>query len=70
MRLRRAEYDEAIADYTHALKLRPDIAWSLYGRGVAELRKGMKDKGQADIDAAIKLQPHIAEQASRRNIGP
>ena len=70
MRLRRGEYDQAIADYTRALKLRPNIAWSHYGRGVAELRKGMKDQGHADIDAAIKLQPHIAEEASQHHIGP
>jgi len=50
--------------------LQPNVAWSHYGRGVAELRKGMKDEGQADIDAALKLQPQIAAVARERNIGP
>ena len=70
VRLRRGEYDQAIVDYTRALKLQPDLAWSHYGRGVAELREGMKDQGQADIDAAIKLQPDIAAEARQREIGP
>jgi Flp pilus assembly protein TadD len=70
VRLRRGEYAQAIADYTRALKLQPGLAWSHYGRGVAELREGMTDQGQADINAAIKLQPHIADEARQRDIGP
>ena len=54
-----------IADSAAALKLRPKTAWSLFGRGQAELRKGLKAQGEADVAAAIALDPKVQEQAKR-----
>jgi tetratricopeptide (TPR) repeat protein len=61
--LRRGEYDRAIADYDEALKARPNSAWSLYGRGLAKLKKGLKAEGEADLGAAARLDPHVPERA-------
>jgi hypothetical protein len=41
---------------------------SLYGRGVAKLKKGLKTDGDADILAASALNPKIADEA--KSIGP
>lgn len=37
--LRLGQFDDAIADYNAALKINPKIASSLYGRGVAKLKR-------------------------------
>jgi len=68
--LRQSNYDKAIADYDAALRLRPKIAWSLYGRGLARQHKGMTAEARADIDAATALQPQIADMARKYGIGP
>ena len=68
--LRRGEYDRAIDDYDAALKLRPNLAWALYGRGVARLFKGEAAAGDADIAAAKALAPRIAEITRARGIAP
>ena len=68
VRLRRGEYDKAIADYDMALAARPHEAWSLYGRGLAELRSNRKVDGQADVAAALALRPRLADEAKRYGI--
>jgi len=65
-----ADFDKSIADYNAALSLQPKLAWSLYGRGLDELRKGMSAKGQADIAAATALAPLLPEEAKRRGLEP
>ena len=71
VQLRRGKWDRSIEDYDAALLAkRPKQAWSLYGRGVARMRKGMKAEAQADIDAAIALDAHIAEDAAHFGIAP
>lgn len=67
--LRRGDFDKAIADYDHALNLHPS-AWSHYGRGVAEFRKGMSEQGKADIAAAVALSPNVADEAQKHGISP
>jgi tetratricopeptide (TPR) repeat protein len=66
----KGRYDQSITDYNEALKLNPKMAPSLYGRGVAELRKGMADAGQADIKAAVALRPNVAAAASEAGLTP
>ena len=66
--LRRGEYDRAIDDYDAALKLRPNLPWALYGRGVARTYKGDAAAGAADIAAAKALNPRIAEITRQRGI--
>jgi tetratricopeptide (TPR) repeat protein len=68
--LRLGEYDKSIADYDASLALEPRNAWSLYGRGVGRLRKGMAAEGQADIAAAIGIRPTIAQEAKKHGIAP
>jgi hypothetical protein len=54
--------DEAIADYNSALQLSPRLASSLFGRGVAKLKKGDTDGGNADIAAAKAIQADVADE--------
>ncbi len=50
--LRLGQYDAAITDYDAVLAKEPKLSASLYGRGIAKLRKGMKAEGNADLTAA------------------
>jgi tetratricopeptide (TPR) repeat protein len=68
--LRMNQLPRAISDYSAVLKRDGKNAWSLYGRGVAELRKGDAAKGQADIAEADKLEPKITERARSLGIAP
>ena len=68
--LRLGQWDEAIADYTAALKLAPGLPESLYGRGVARLRKGMTAEGQADIRTATATDPELPERAKQYGFAP
>ena len=66
--LRRGEYDQAIADYNAALAIRANLAWSLFGRGVAQIYKGERAAGDLDIAAAKAIAPKIVETARSRGI--
>ncbi|MDR1786864.1 MAG: tetratricopeptide repeat protein [Treponema sp.] len=54
------EYDKAIADYTYALMLDPNIALAHNNRGLAYLIKSEYDPAIKDFNKAIKLDPHFA----------
>ena len=56
----KGDLDRAIADYTEAIRLDRANAYSLYGRGVAKLKKGDTAGGNADIAAAKAIKPDIA----------
>ncbi len=68
--LRMGRLDEAIAQYAAAVKLQPRDAVALYGRGVAELKKGAKTEGETDIAAARAITPTVAEQFKRLGVTP
>jgi Flp pilus assembly protein TadD len=68
--LRANRLGNAIDDYNEALKINPKIPWSLYGRGIAELRKGMNVQGEADIAAAKALAPRLPEYAQKVGVSP
>jgi tetratricopeptide (TPR) repeat protein len=70
VRLRLGDYDKSIADFDAALALRPESAWSLYGRGVARIRRKYAALGQADMSAAAAVSPSIADDFARRGITP
>jgi tetratricopeptide (TPR) repeat protein len=54
-------YDQAVADYSKALSLKPDPV--AYGdRGLVYAKQGHKDLAEADFRAALKLDP--TDQAS------
>lgn len=55
VKLRLGRFDEAIADFDRALGLQPAQAASLYGRGLAKIRKGDKAGGEQDMAAARRL---------------
>ncbi len=68
--LRMGAYDQSIADYDVSLKFNPKNAWSLYGRGMDELRKLQTAAGEADIAQATAIFPQVADEFKRRGIVP
>jgi tetratricopeptide (TPR) repeat protein/predicted aspartyl protease len=70
VRLRLGDNDKAIDDYDAALKLNPQLAGALYGRGIAKIRKKKIAEGEADITNAEKIAPKIAEQFKALGIAP
>ena len=53
-------HDQAIADYTQAIALKPDYAVAYDNRGNAFDSKGLYDQAIADHSQAIALQPGLA----------
>ena len=68
--LRMGDLDKAIADYDQALGAQPKLAWSLYGRGLARLKKGQIAEGKADIAAAVALDRGIPARANKYGLAP
>jgi tetratricopeptide (TPR) repeat protein len=68
--LRMGRFDDAIVQYTAAIGQQPKLAPALYGRGLAELKKGDKAKGEADIAAANAIAPGLAAQYRRFGLAP
>ena len=52
---------EAITDYDAALKIDPNYASALYGRGTAKLKKGDNSGGNSDIASAKAIQSDVAD---------
>jgi tetratricopeptide (TPR) repeat protein len=59
-RLDSREYDEAISDFTEAIKLDPTCAPAFIGRGRAWARKHYRDRELADYSEAIRIDPNNA----------
>lgn len=70
VRLRLGDYDKSIDSYGAALKIRPKNAWTLYGRGLAELKKNHRSEGEADIAEAVKIAPGVADIYKRMDLNP
>jgi tetratricopeptide (TPR) repeat protein len=68
--LRLGRFEAAVSDYDTALAKVPNQAPSLYGRGIAERRKGDKQKGDADIAAARQLEAGVADTFDRVGVTP
>ncbi len=68
--LRLGRHDEAIAQYTAALKAQPRDASALYGRGLAELKKGQKTESDADLAAATAITPTVGAQYKQWGLAP
>ncbi|WP_454886763.1 DUF3857 domain-containing protein [Sphingomonas oryzagri] len=60
--LRLGRFDEAVAEYSQILAKAPGAVSSLYGRALAEQRKGDDAAASRDAEAAMKLSPHIRER--------
>ncbi|MHB9291489.1 hypothetical protein Holit_00566 [Hollandina sp. SP2] len=57
----RGDHDNAIADYTDALRLAPNLAAAYYKRGSAYNRQGMYDWAIEDYNAALRIDPSNAD---------
>jgi tetratricopeptide (TPR) repeat protein len=66
--LRMGQYDRAIDDYNAALQITPNIAWSVYGRGLAK-RHTNDPSSQADLNAAVAIDPSLPARARALGIG-
>ena len=64
--LAKGNYDEAFADYSHAIKLKKNDAKPFTNRGIALSKQGKVDKAIADFDRAIELDPKYGAAYSRR----
>lgn len=60
------QLDRAIADYSHAIRIKPDYANAYRNRGRAYGRTGRYDDAIADFDRAIKLDPNDVGAYSNR----
>jgi len=70
LRLKMGDYDKSISDFDASLKLSPNDAWALYGRGIAKMHKNRAAEGEADVASAVKIRPAIAESYKKRGILP
>jgi hypothetical protein len=61
---------DAVEDYNSALRINPNMASSLYGRGLAEQRMAEKAQGQDDLAAAQKLDKGIAQRFAKMGLTP
>ena len=64
--LEREDYDIAIADFTEALRLAPDMEAAYFYRGNAYYRKDDLDRAIADYTQAIRLNPNDAAAYNNR----
>jgi predicted aspartyl protease/tetratricopeptide (TPR) repeat protein len=66
--LRRGQETQAMAEFTEAIELRPRSPWSLYGRGLARVRRGDAAAADTDFAAARQLDPGIDEAVRRAGL--
>jgi tetratricopeptide (TPR) repeat protein len=52
------QYDEAIINYTKAIKIRPNNDWAYKSRGEVYVKLGKYDEALADYNQAIKINPN------------
>ena len=62
----KGQTDQAIRDYTEAIRLKPDDAKAFNNRGIVHGRKGQYDRAIADYDQAIRLKPDDAKAFNNR----
>jgi tetratricopeptide (TPR) repeat protein len=62
------EYERAIKDFSHAIKLHPDNAASFDGRGLAHANRSNFELAIKDYDQAIKLKPDHASAFYHRGL--
>ena len=55
--LDKGKYDDAIADYTKAIALDPNVATAYTNRGLAYKKKGDKEQAIADFRKALEIDP-------------
>ncbi len=70
MLLREGDYRKAVEDFDANLKIQPQNARALYGRGVAEARLNRRADSERDIAAAEGVAPKIAERFAHLGFSP
>jgi tetratricopeptide (TPR) repeat protein/predicted aspartyl protease len=70
VQFRLGDYDKSIGSYDAAFKIRPKNAWTLYGRGLAKLKKNNRTGGEADIEAAVSIAPGVADAYKKMGLDP
>ena len=68
--LRLARYDDAISMFSKAIEFRPMMPTSLFGRSIAERRRGDARAADSDVTAARKADPDIDRQFSGLGLAP
>lgn len=63
--IRRGEWARAIKDYDQALRINPQLAWSLLGRSIARRHLGQVEAAHVDYHAAIAMAPGLPDEARR-----
>jgi len=56
----RGDYDQAIADFTQAIRLDPNYYWAYSNRGYVHINKGNYDLAIEDCTQAIRLDPNLS----------
>src|SRR6476646_4048262 len=64
----KGQYDRAVQDYDHAIKLNPKYAEAFYDRSNTYVAKGQYDRAIQDYDQAIKLNPNFASAFNNRGV--
>jgi serine/threonine protein kinase/tetratricopeptide (TPR) repeat protein len=60
------QYDKAVADYTEAIRLKPDYAEAYNGRGQSYFKLKQYDKAISDYSDAIRIKADFTEAYSNR----
>ncbi|HEY3951484.1 tetratricopeptide repeat protein [Phenylobacterium sp.] len=68
--MRLGRLDDSVTQFAAIIKLQPRDAVALYGRGLAELKKGDRSTGDADLAAATAIAPAVANQFRRMGLAP
>jgi tetratricopeptide (TPR) repeat protein len=66
--LEKGHLDRAIADYSEAIRLKPDFFAAYLNRGTALRKKGEIDPALADYTQAIRLKPDLYDAYTLRGI--
>ena len=62
----KGQWDKAIADFSEAIRLKPDFATAFNSRGNSYYGKGHFDRAIENYDKAIELSPDLAEAFTNR----
>jgi tetratricopeptide (TPR) repeat protein len=70
VQLQRGDWAKAESDYSEAVGTQPNLASSLFGRGIARKRLGNAISAKADIAAATLIDPKIADTYAAYGVKP